>query len=89
MPTWCDAYDSSDETIPNQSFLSYTTEESYRQAELQTDLETVQDEFRLKAITGQIDIDAEWDAYVQQCKDMGYDELLEITQAAVDRYLQK
>ncbi len=89
VPTWCDAYDSSDETIPNQSFLSYTTEESYRQAELQTDLETVQDEFRLKAITGQIDIDAEWDAYVQQCKDMGYDELLEITQAAVDRYLEK
>ena len=89
VPTWSAAYDSSDETIPNQNFLSYTTEESYRQAELQTDLETVQSEFRLKAITGQLDIDKEWDAYVQQCKDMGSDELLQITQNAVDRYLNK
>ena len=89
VPTWSAAYDSADETIPNQSFLSYTTEESYRQAELETDLETVQSEFRLKAITGQLDIDAEWDAYVEKCKSMGSDELLEITQAAVDRYMSK
>ena len=89
VPTWTAAYDSNEETIPNQSFLSYTTEESYRQAELQTDLETVQSEFRLKAITGQLDIDAEWDAYVQQCMDMGFEELQEITQAAVTRYLEK
>ena len=68
---------------------SFTVEESYRIADLQADLETVQDEFRLQAITGQIDIDAEWDGYVEKCKALGFDELMEIDQAAVDRYLAK
>ena len=69
--------------------LSYTTDESYTIADLQSDLETVQDEFRLKAITGQVDIDAEWDNYVAQCESMGFYELQDIDQAAVDRYLNK
>ncbi|MBQ9269027.1 MAG: extracellular solute-binding protein [Oscillospiraceae bacterium] len=89
VPTWTAAYDSADETMPNQNWLSYTTEESYRRAELQTDLETYQEEFRLKAITGQVDIDAEWDNYVATCKSMGFDELQEISQAALTRYLEK
>ena len=44
---------------------------------------------RLKFITGQADIDKEWDNYVATCKSMGFDELQEITQAAVTRYLEK
>ena len=89
VPTWVGAYDSTDETMPNTQWLSYTVEESYRIADLQADLETVQSEFRLQAITGQIDIDAEWDAYVEKCKSLGFEELRDIDQAAVDRYLAK
>ena len=89
VPAWVGAFDSADETMPNTQWLSYTTEESYTIADLQSDLETVQDEFRLKAITGQVDIDAEWDNYVAQCESMGLYELQEIDQAAVDRYLAK
>ena len=89
VPTWVAAYDSADETVPNQSWLSYLPEESARQSELQADLDTYQEEVRLKFITGQLDIEAEWDTYVETCKSMGYDELREITQAAVDRYLAK
>ncbi len=89
VPTWTAAYDSSDETMPNTQWLSYTTEESYTRADLQTDLETTQEEFRLKAITGQVDIDAGWDEYVAQCESQGFYELQEIDQAAVDRYLAK
>ena len=89
VDTWVSAYDSTDETMPNTQWLSYTVEESYRIADLQADLETVQDEFRLQAITGQIDIDAEWDGYVKKCKALGFDELMEIDQAAVDRHLAK
>ena len=89
VPTWVGAYDSSDETVPNSNWLSYLSEESARQAELQSDLDTYQEEFRLKAITGQLDIEAEWDNYVATCKSMGYEELQEINQAALDRYFAK
>lgn len=89
VPTWVDAYDSSDETMPNTQWLSYTTEESNRRADLQTDLETYQEEMRLKFITGQADIDAEWDTYCSTLDSMGFYELMEIDQAAVDRYMAK
>lgn len=89
VPTWVEAYDSSDETMPNTQWLSYTTEESNRRADLQTDLETYQEEMRLKFITGQADIDAEWDTYCAQLESLGFYELMEIDQAAVDRYMAK
>lgn len=89
VPTWVEAYDSSDETMPNTQWLSYTTEESNRRADLQTDLETYQEEMRLKFITGQADIDAEWDSYCASLESLGFYELMEIDQAAVDRYMAK
>ena len=89
VDTWVAAYDSSDETMPNTQWLSYTTDESYTRADLQTDLETTQEEFRLKAITGQVDIDAGWDDYVAQCESQGFYDLQAIDQAAVDRYMAK
>ena len=89
VPTWVAAYDSSDETVPNSNWLSYLPEESARQAQLQSDLDTYQEEMRLKFITGQADVEAEWDNYVSTCLSMGYEELQEITQAALDRYMEK
>ena len=89
VPTWVDAYDSADETVPNERWLSYTTEESQHKADLQSDIETYQTEMRLKFITGQLDIDAEWDNYCTALEGMGIHTMEEITQAAVDRYLAK
>ena len=89
VPTWVDAYDSADETMPNERWLSYTNEESQHKADLQNDLETYQTEMRLKFITGQLDIDAEWDNYCAALEGMGIHAMEEITQAAVDRYLAK
>lgn len=89
VPTWVDAYDSADETMPNERWLSYTTEESQHKADLQNDIETYQTEMRLKFITGQLDIDAEWDNYCTALEGMGIHTMEEITQAAVDRYLAK
>lgn len=89
VPTWVDAYDSADETMPNERWLSYTTEESQHKADLQNDIETYQTEMRLKFITGQLDIDAEWDNYCSALEGMGIHTMEEITQAAVDRYLAK
>ena len=89
VDTWVGAYDSSDATTPTASWLSYTTEESEERAEVQTDIETYQEEMRLKFITGQADIDAEWDTYVDTLTSMGIDILEETYQASVDRYLAK
>lgn len=89
VPTWVAAYDSSDETMPNSNWLSYTTEESETRAEIQTDIETYQEEMMLKFVTGQADIDAEWDTYCQTLLDMGIENLWETQQAAVDRYMAK
>ena len=89
VPTWVEAYDSSDETMPNERWLSYTTEESQHKADLQNDIETYQTEMRLKFITGQLDIDAEWDNYCAALEGMGIHTMKQINQAAVDRYLAK
>ena len=89
VPTWVEAYDSSDETMPNERWLSYTTEESQHKADLQNDIETYQTEMRLKFITGQLDIDAEWDNYCAALEGMGIHTMEQINQAAVDRYLEK
>ena len=89
VSTWVAAYDSSDATVPTASWLSYTTEESEERADVQTDIETYQEEMRLKFITGQADIDAEWDTYVETLESMGIDILEETYQASVDRYNSK
>ena len=43
---------------------------------LAANVDTIQNEFGWKAITGQVDIDAEWDGYVQSMMDAGLDKLL-------------
>lgn len=89
VPTWVGAYDSSDATTPNSLWLSYTTEESEERAAVQTDIETYQEEMRLKFITGQADIDEQWDTYVETLTSMGIDTLEETNQNAITRYNAK
>lgn len=43
---------------------------------LVANVSTIEEEFGWKAITGQVDIDAEWDDYVQSMMDAGLDRLL-------------
>jgi putative aldouronate transport system substrate-binding protein len=43
---------------------------------LTANIKTIENEFGWKAITGRIDIDAEWDGYVQSMMDAGLDRLL-------------
>lgn len=45
---------------------------------LVSNVATVEQEFGWKAITGRIDIDAEWDSYVQAMMDAGLDTLLAV-----------
>ena len=68
----------------NGRFLFYTTEEAEVRANKLTDIETYVDEMHLKFITGQTSLD-EFDAYIEQLKAMGVEELIAVQQAAYER----
>lgn len=66
--------------------ISYTSEESTERAKIVAEVSTYMKENSVKFITGVLDIDAEWDNYVNQLKELGIDRAVEITQAALDRF---
>jgi len=67
--------------------VAYTNEENDRRSTLVTDVANYIAQMRAEFITGQTDIDAGWETYVNTVNQMGMSQLLEIEQAAYDRYL--
>ncbi|WP_152657899.1 extracellular solute-binding protein [Oceanobacillus sp. CFH 90083] len=65
--------------------FTYTAEENDRITVLETDLQKYVEEMQAGFITGEIDF-SDWDTYVDTIKEMGYDEYMEIQQAAYERY---
>lgn len=72
--------------MPN---LSYTDEEADEYAALMGDINTYLDETISKFVTGQMDVDTEYDTVVQTLKDMGAERALEINRDAHKRWLEK
>ena len=67
--------------------LVYTEDESSRRVSLYNDLTTYIAAQRAEFITNpDVDIDASWDEYLAQLEQIGLPELLELEQAAYDRY---
>lgn len=67
--------------------LTYTSEEGSELAVIQNDLKTYVDEMTCKFIMGTEELnDTTWNEFVSQVKSMKVDRLIEITQAAYDRY---
>ncbi len=64
---------------------SFTAEEQRELSTISTDLDTYVKEMRLKFLTGDADLDAEWDAYVQRLQTMGMERYMEIYAAAFAR----
>lgn len=64
----------------------YSAEQSEKVGELQTDIFTAVEQKKDGWITGQGDIDAEWDAYVKNLYTMGLEEYIKINQDAYDVY---
>lgn len=67
----------------------FTAEETEERSTLKTDIQNYMKTMKAQFITGELDIDANWDAYLAELDKMGLDRLLEIEQAALDRYLAK
>ena len=68
--------------------LSYTAEEANERATLKTDLQTYLKQAKAQFITGEVDVDGGWDNFVNTVNGMGLERLLQIEQAAYDRYQQ-
>lgn len=81
-----DIWGVSDDAYILPARISYTSEESTERAKIVAEVKTYMEENSVKFITGVLDIDAEWDNYVNQLKELGIDRAVEITQAALDRF---
>lgn len=66
--------------------VSYTAEEVKERGDIQKDITTYLKQARAQFITGELDLDKDWDTYVSTLEQMNLGRLLEIEQAAYDRY---
>lgn len=69
----------------NMPKVSYTLEESQTLADYQLDINGYVDKMYAKWVMSG-GVEEEWDGYLQKLDSMGIDKMLEINQAAVDRY---
>jgi putative aldouronate transport system substrate-binding protein len=70
--------------------ILYLTDEEYEIVQsTSTDIATFKNEMRDSFITGQRDIEKEWDSYVETLKSMGIEELQKVQQAAYDRFIKQ
>nr|WP_249316711.1 extracellular solute-binding protein [Bacillus sp. FJAT-50079] len=66
----------------------FTEDEQKRVSALKPDIDTYFEQMEAKFITGAQPIDASWDEYVNTLKGLGIEELVEIHQAAYDRWAE-
>ncbi|WP_274362053.1 extracellular solute-binding protein [Paenibacillus thermotolerans] len=72
-----------------EPILYLTKAENEIVANTSTDIATFKNEMRDSFITGQKDIDQEWDKYVETLRSMGIDELQQVQQSAYDRFMNQ
>lgn len=72
-----------------QMFMKYTDEDQNTMALTQANINNIIDNYWSLWLTGESDIDKDWDTYVQNVNDAGLPQVLEIRQAAFDEYLSK
>ena len=66
--------------------VTLTEQESSDYRRIMADITTAANEYRTKVFTGESDIDATWDGFVDQLKGMGIDDAIALEQAALDRF---
>ncbi len=71
------------------SSVTLTQEESTERAALYADISTIVKEQTAQFISGALDIESNWDAYISALEASGMERAIEITQAAFARYLAR
>ena len=72
-----------------QMFMKYSEEDQNTMALTQANINNIIDNYWSLWMTGESDIDADWDGYVKNVNDAGLPQILEIRQKAFDAYLGK
>lgn len=75
--------------VPGLTLPAETEEESDSISGLSGDLDTYIYEMAGRFIVGTADVEAEWEAYVQNIKALGVDQILAVKQAQYDRFLNE
>ena len=83
---WCTNI-SGENQLP--TYMSMTTEESEQFSAISGDLITYVSETLSKLMLGELNLEGDLDTFIQTTKDMGMEDLMEIQQAAYDRYLER
>ena len=65
----------------------FTDDLSYRATELRTDIFNTVSQMKARWITGQGDVEAEWDGFISNLKTMGIEEYISLYQQAYDVYI--
>lgn len=71
------------ETLP--TYLKLTSEESQEIQTMSVEVSNYYQQSRVQFITGAMDLDEDWDTYVEGLDNMGMNEVMEVYQAAYDR----
>ena len=79
-------YESSGVILPKFPVLNFTEDEQAEVTKLMTDINTYVSENSQKWVLGSVDCGAEFDKYIKGLKGMQIDRVLEIYQAAYERY---
>ena len=82
-----DVWSEADDTWRLPSSVTLTQDESTERAALYADISTTVKEQTAQFISGALDIESNWDAYIASLESSGIERAIEITQAAYDRYL--
>ena len=84
-----DVWSEADDTWRLPSSVTLTQDESTERAALYADISTIVKEQTAQFISGALDIESNWDAYISALEASGMERAIEITQAAYDRYLAR
>ncbi len=84
-----DVWSEADDTWRLPSSVTLTQDESTERAALYADISTTVKEQTAQFISGALDIESNWDAYIASLESSGIERAIEITQAAYDRYLAR
>ena len=84
-----DVWSEADDTWRLPSSVTLTQDESTERAALYADISTIVKEQTAQFISGALDIESNWDAYISSLEASGMERAIEITQAAYDRYLAR
>jgi putative aldouronate transport system substrate-binding protein len=94
MPTISESARSCDSIWSNDAAyyfpsVTLTSDESSEASHIMAEIKTYVSEYTLAAIAGEKDIDATWDEYLATLQAFNVDKLIEIYQAALDRYMSR